>query len=253
MNTPQLIAMAHHMRRKMLDISYQCKLSTHLGGGLSIVDILATLYGAVLRVDATNPRWEERDRFILSKGHGVLGYFSALLAAGFISESEFATFQTNGSHLIAHPVMNLDLGIESSNGSLGHGLSLGIGLALAAKKKAQSHKVYVLMGDGAVSYTHLDVYKRQGAAVAWRLGQTSLKVLCLEQGGHMDPARYPSTRIDWELARHQDFHVSPNVRQRPEDYPINDTDSPIAIANFNAVGGSTILFSACLLYTSRCV
>ena len=148
MNTPQLIAMAHHMRRKMLDISYQCKLSTHLGGGLSIVDILATLYGAVLRVDATNPRWEERDRFILSKGHGVLGYFSALLAAGFISESEFTTFQTNGSHLIAHPVMNLDLGIESSNGSLGHGLSLGIGLALAAKKKAQSHKVYVLMGDG---------------------------------------------------------------------------------------------------------
>lgn len=148
MNTPQLIAMAHHMRRKMLDISYQCKLSTHLGGGLSIVDMLATLYGAVLRVDATNPRWEERDRFILSKGHGVLGYFSALLAAGFISESEFATFQTNGSHLIAHPVMNLDLGIESSNGSLGHGLSLGIGLALAAKKKAQSHKVYVLMGDG---------------------------------------------------------------------------------------------------------
>lgn len=83
-----------------------------------------------------------------------------------------------------------------------------------------------------------------GAAVAWRLGQTSLKVLCLEQGGHMDPARYPSTQIDWELARHQDFHVSPNVRQRPEDYPINDTGSPIAIANFNAVGGSTILFSA---------
>lgn len=148
MNTPQLIAMAHHMRRKMLDISYQCKLSTHLGGGLSIVDILATLYGAVLRVDAANPRWEERDRFILSKGHGVLGYFSALLAAGFISENEFATFQTNGSHLIAHPVMNLDLGIESSNGSLGHGLSLGIGLALAARKKAQSHKIYVLMGDG---------------------------------------------------------------------------------------------------------
>lgn len=148
MNTAELTAMARFMRRKILDISHECKLSTHLGGGLSIVDILATLYGSVLRIDHANPHWDERDRFILSKGHGVLGYFSALLAVGFISEEVFSTFQTNGSDLIAHPVMNLDLGIESSNGSLGHGLSLGIGLALAAKKKGQDHKVYVLMGDG---------------------------------------------------------------------------------------------------------
>lgn len=148
MNELELAGMAHFMRRKILDISFQCKLSTHLGGGLSIVDILATLYGSVLRIDPTQPHWEERDRFILSKGHGVLGYFSALLAAGLISEEVFATFQTNGSDLIAHPVMNLDLGIESSNGSLGHGLSLGTGLALAARKKGQHHKVYVLMGDG---------------------------------------------------------------------------------------------------------
>lgn len=82
-----------------------------------------------------------------------------------------------------------------------------------------------------------------GAAVAWRLGQAGLDVLCLEQGEHMDPAHYPSTRPDWELARLQDFHVSPNVRRLEADYPINDSDSPIAIANFNAVGGSTILFS----------
>lgn len=82
-----------------------------------------------------------------------------------------------------------------------------------------------------------------GAAAAWRLGRAGLDVLCLEQGGHMDPARYPSTRPDWELARQTDYHVSPNVRQRPADYPINDSASPIAIANFNAVGGSTILYS----------
>lgn len=144
----QLAAMAHQMRRKILDVSYACSLSTHLGGGLSIVDITATLYGAVLRYDRSNPLWEGRDRFILSKGHGVLGYFSALLAAGIISEEQFASFQTNGSDLIAHPVMNLPLGIESSNGSLGHGLSLGVGLALAARKKGQDHKVVVLLGDG---------------------------------------------------------------------------------------------------------
>lgn len=82
-----------------------------------------------------------------------------------------------------------------------------------------------------------------GAAVAWRLGQTSMSVLCLEQGGYTDPSLYPSTRKDWELSRLSDYHVSPNVRNLPSDYPINDKSSPIAIANFNAVGGSTILYS----------
>lgn len=82
-----------------------------------------------------------------------------------------------------------------------------------------------------------------GAAVAWRLGLTSMSVLCLEQGGHTDPTHYPVTRVDWELARQSTCHVSPNVRRLPADYPINDSASPIAIANFNAVGGSTVLYS----------
>lgn len=113
-----------------------------------MVEIMATLYARVLRYERTNPRWPERDRFILSKGHGVLGYFSALLAAGIIDEAVYNTFQTNGSDLIAHPVMNLDLGIESSNGSLGQGLSMAVGIALAARKKRQSFGTYVLLGDG---------------------------------------------------------------------------------------------------------
>jgi choline dehydrogenase-like flavoprotein len=84
-----------------------------------------------------------------------------------------------------------------------------------------------------------------GAAVAWSLSSgTSLKILCLEQGPRMEPSNYPSTRADWELQRQAGYHVSPNVRQLPGDYPINDASSPIAIANFNAVGGSTILYSA---------
>lgn len=140
--------MARQMRRLILDISHSCNLSAHLGGGLSMVDLMATLYGAVLRVDPAQPRWPERDRFILSKGHGVLGLFSALRVAGFLTEAQFQSFQTNESDLIAHPVMNLDLGIESSNGSLGQGLSMGVGLALAARKKGLGYKTYVLLGDG---------------------------------------------------------------------------------------------------------
>ena len=140
--------MAKVMRHKMLEISHTCNLSAHLGGGLSMVELMAVLYGQVLRFDKSNPRWEGRDRFILSKGHGVLGYFSALLATGFFDEATYQTFQTNGSDLIAHPVMNLDLGIESSNGSLGQGLSMGVGIALAAKKRQKGFRVYVYMGDG---------------------------------------------------------------------------------------------------------
>ena len=136
------------MRTRILDISHRCNLNAHLGGALSIVEIMATLYSGVLRYKVEDPRWEDRDRFILSKGHGVLGYYTALLAAGFISEEKLATFQTNESDLIAHPVMNLDLGIESSNGSLGHGLAMAIGISLAAKKKGKDFKAYVLLGDG---------------------------------------------------------------------------------------------------------
>ena len=148
MNYEEIESMAKFMRKKILDISYSCNLSAHLGGGLSIVDIMATLYGRTLKFNKSNPHWEARDRFILSKGHGVLGYYAALLAAGLISEDTYSTFQTNESDLIAHPVMNLDLAIESSNGSLGQGLSMAVGIALAAKKRELDFKTYVLLGDG---------------------------------------------------------------------------------------------------------
>ncbi|MBM4267415.1 MAG: GMC family oxidoreductase, partial [Deltaproteobacteria bacterium] len=83
-----------------------------------------------------------------------------------------------------------------------------------------------------------------GAAFAWSLAETRMRIVCLEQGGWMDPAQYPGMRTDWESAQFGAFAFSPNVRKRPEDYPINDGESPISIAMFNAVGGSTILYAA---------
>lgn len=148
MDHAKITVMAKQMRRKILDISHTCNMSSHLGGSLSMVELMATLYGEVLNYDKANPQWAGRDRFILSKGHGALGFFSALVAVGLITQEKFNTFQTDGSDLIAHPVLNLPLGIESSNGSLGQGLSLCVGLALAAKKRGLKHKIYVLMGDG---------------------------------------------------------------------------------------------------------
>lgn len=140
--------MALLMRQKILEVSFHSGTSTHLGGALSMTEIMAVLYGHILNCQPENPRWSDRDRFILSKGHGVLGFFPALLAKGFISEAMFNSFQTNGSPLIAHPIMNLDLGIESSTGSLGQGLPMAVGIAKAAKRKQQSYHTYTLIGDG---------------------------------------------------------------------------------------------------------
>ena len=83
-----------------------------------------------------------------------------------------------------------------------------------------------------------------GAAVAWSLAETRMRIVCLEQGGWMNPAEYPSNGRDWEMRQYGEYQLSPNLRKRAADYPINDDDSPIAILNFNAVGGSTILYSA---------
>ena len=141
--------MANRMRKKALDMALNAGAgSSHFGGGLSIVDITATLYGAIMKLDPQNPEWENRDRFILSKGHGVLGYYTALSEVGYISELELKTFEKDGTFLFGHPVKNRSKGIEFSNGSLGMGLSLGIGVALAGKRISRDYKVYVLMGDG---------------------------------------------------------------------------------------------------------
>ena len=83
-----------------------------------------------------------------------------------------------------------------------------------------------------------------GAAVAWSLADTKMHILCLDQGGWMNPAQYPSTGRDWEARFYGDYSPSPNIRARPEDYPINDDNSPIKVVNFNGVGGSTVMYTA---------
>ena len=141
--------MTKRMRKNILDMSLSAgSESSHFGGGLSIVEITATLFGSIMSYDAKNPEWEDRDRFILSKGHGCLGYYTALHEIGLISKDDLMKFEKTNSYLLGHPVMNRKKGIEFSNGSLGMGLSVGIGVALAAKKRKKNYKVYVLIGDG---------------------------------------------------------------------------------------------------------
>ncbi|WP_415891417.1 transketolase [Neptuniibacter sp. SY11_33] len=114
-----------------------------------MVDVLTVLYGQVMNYKASDLTSPDRDIFILSKGHCVLGYYSTMNVFGLMTDEVLDTFQKDGSHLIAHPVKNLELGIESSNGSLGQGLSFGLGVALGMRlDKQESRSVYVMMGDG---------------------------------------------------------------------------------------------------------
>ncbi len=123
--------------------------SSHIGGALSMADILAVLYGpgGRLRVKPTDPFWKGRDRFILSKGHACAGIYAALALRGFISMEELMTFAQSGSLLMSHASHKV-AGIELSTGSLGHGLPVGCGLALGAKRSNEPWRTVVLLSDG---------------------------------------------------------------------------------------------------------
>lgn len=124
------------------------KNGSHLGAGLSTVEIFAALYGGVLKYDLQNKNDANRDRLVVSKGHCVLSYYSALRQAGFLTDEDILSFETNGSHFHGHAMRNLEKGIEFSGGSLSLGMSFAVGQALACKKKGLNCRVYSLVGDG---------------------------------------------------------------------------------------------------------
>lgn len=124
------------------------KNGAHLGAGLSSVEIFAALYGGVLKYNLQDKTGEERDRLVVSKGHCVLSYYSALHIAGFLSEDDINSFETNGSHFHGHAMRNLEKGIEFSGGSLSMGMSFAVGQALACKKEGLPCRVFAIVGDG---------------------------------------------------------------------------------------------------------
>ena len=137
---------ARKVRGKVLDLTYSAKVA-HLASSLSSVDILAVLFWKILNIEPKNPNWEERDRFILSKGHAAMALYSTLAYRGFMQEDILNTFGKPGTILAEHPDRGVP-GVETATGSLGHGLSVGIGMALAARIQKKNHRVFVLMSDG---------------------------------------------------------------------------------------------------------
>ena len=139
-----------HLRLRILEILAKSGRG-HLGPALSIVDIIDALYESVLRFNPKDPNWEFRDRFVLSKGHGCLGLYVVLEKHGFFHREKLDEFCSFNSWFGGHPESATNPGVEFSTGSLGHGLSFGVGLSMAARIKGQRWRTFVLLGDGELN------------------------------------------------------------------------------------------------------
>lgn len=137
----------NHLRRKIVDLAYKAK-EGHIASSLSILDILYVLYHNVLDIESIRSGADDRDRFILSKGHGALALYVILNDMGLISDETLETYCRFDSPLGGHPKRNIALGIEASTGSLGHGFPMAVGMALGYKVQGYKSKIYCLIGDG---------------------------------------------------------------------------------------------------------
>lgn len=147
MDIKQLKNIANDIRVDIVEMISEAK-SGHPGGSLSIADILTVLYFEEMNIKANNPKWEDRDRFVLSKGHAAPALYAALAQKGYFSRDELKSLRKFKSNLQGHPDMKKVLGVDMSTGSLGQGLSAANGMALAGKFDNKNYRVYTILGDG---------------------------------------------------------------------------------------------------------
>src|ERR1700704_7198533 len=148
-NVDQLAALSKSMRREVIQMITAAK-SGHPGGSLSAVEILVTLYFDVMRHDPSNPKWPDRDRFILSKGHACPVLYCLMAETGYTPIDQLNTLRKLGSIYQGHPDIRFIPSLEASTGSLGEGVSLAIGMGLAARLDGRSYRTYAMMGDGEI-------------------------------------------------------------------------------------------------------
>ena len=166
MENKDLKLKAEILRKKLLNLIYHGGTG-HTGGDLSVLNILTVLYYHTLNVDPKNPKFVDRDRFVLSKGHCAEALYTVLCDKGFINQSELDEYGKFHAHLGGHPDNTIP-GVEINTGALGHGLSIGVGMALASKMDHKKYKVYVVMGDGEQGEG--SIYEAAMAANKYKLG-----------------------------------------------------------------------------------
>lgn len=160
----------------------------HAGGDLSVTDILTTLYGAVLRVDPADPGWPDRDRFVLSKGHCSVALYTTLAACGFFSADRLSTFAAPLSPLNGHPSRRAVPGVETSTGPLGHGLPVGVGIAVGLRLRGSAARTVVVLGDGELQ----EGSNWEAAMTAGHRGLASLTTV-IDRNGLQQGARTSDT------------------------------------------------------------
>lgn len=144
-----LAAKTYKLRKDIIDMIFKGGCG-HIGGDMSVVDILAVLYYEVMNIDPQKTQDCDRDRFVLSKGHSVEAYYAVLADRGYFPQEELAAYAKFGSKYIGHPTNKIN-GIEMNTGSLGHGLSVSVGMAMAGKMDGKAYRVYTVMGDGELA------------------------------------------------------------------------------------------------------
>lgn len=149
MNNLELQKIANEVRKGIIASTHSAKAG-HPGGSLSAADIFTFLYFEEMNVDPKNPSWEDRDRFVLSKGHTAPGLYAALAHKGFFPVEDLLTLRKVGSYLQGHPSMKSVPGVDMSTGSLGQGISTAVGMALAGKLDNKDYRVYTVLGDGEI-------------------------------------------------------------------------------------------------------
>lgn len=178
----------------------------HYGSCFSCAEIMTALYFAVLRIDSASPEWPDRDRFILGKGHAAPSLYSALVRRGFLPEAWMDEFETRvGVKLMTHPSRRYQAGVDASTGALGHGLSIAVGMALAARMDGKDYRSYVLLGDGELHEG--SVWEAAAAAAKYRLDNLVAVIdangLCvdgtLDEVMPMDPMRGKFLAFGWEV------------------------------------------------------
>ena len=237
-------AAAKEMRKDALTMTLCAgNIGAHVGGGLSMVETMAVLYMGIMKYDIDIPSNELRDRFILSKGHGVLALYTALNQAGFIPKEDLWTFKMNDSYLHGHPSMNPEIGIEFSSGSLGQGLSLGVGVCLALKRKNNNtSRTFVLLGDGECDEG--SVWEAAASASHYKLDKL---VAIIDKNGiqydgltssilSMDPLDEKWTAFGWNT-----FVVDGHDIPQLYDALSRQSDKPLAII-VNTIKGKGVSF-----------
>jgi len=173
MSVDELKTMAATIRCDIIEMICNAQAG-HPGGSLSATDIVTALYFRVMRIDPARPDWPERDRFILSKGHACPVWYSALAERGYFDKAHLGTLRQLNSILQGHPDMRKTPGIDMTAGSLGHGLSAGLGMALSGRLRHRDYHVWVVVGDGEVQEG--SVWEAAMAAPKWKLGNLTVIV-----------------------------------------------------------------------------